>query len=277
MNRVEKIKKKLKKSIDEMPVERLAVFLAVSSDVDSKMAQTGLEDFKKFESEIIKAKGNAGIDELDASGHYVDVFTKWLAKNRAKKSSKKIAKKTSKKVAKETTKEAAKLTAKVATKVGTTAAGTAGGPMGMVIGYAVGEAAGEMVDIKFHQAERRMRMLKFFKDKLNAQDDQKDNAYTDYQRQYESWKNACRKPDTPTHKDEKLSDKLARLQREALKTRTVLADRQRTEGQDNMPFAVYSFDRIILFKEGRIVGQGTVEELLHTDSYFMDLYNVNVK
>ena len=62
-----------------------------------------------------------------------------------------------------------------------------------------------------------------------------------------------------------------------LKTRTVLADRQRTEGQDNMPFAVYSFDRIILFKEGRIVGQGTFEELLHTDSYFMDLYNANVK
>ena len=41
------------------------------------------------------------------------------------------------------------------------------------------------------------------------------NAYTDYQRQYESWKNACRKPDTPTYKDENLSDKLARLQREA--------------------------------------------------------------
>ena len=37
------------------------------------------------------------------------------------------------------------------------------------------------------------------------------------------------------------------------------------------------FDRIILFKEGRIVGQGTFEELLHTDSYFMDLYNANVK
>lgn len=81
MNRVEKIKKKLKKSIDEMPVERLAVLLAVSSDVDSKMAQTGLEAFKEFESEIIKAKGNAGIDELDASGHYVDVFTKWLAED----------------------------------------------------------------------------------------------------------------------------------------------------------------------------------------------------
>ena len=81
MNRVEKIKKKLKKSIDEMPVERLAVFLTVSGDVDFRMAQIGLEAFKEFESEIIKAKGNAGIDELDASGHYVDVFTKWLAED----------------------------------------------------------------------------------------------------------------------------------------------------------------------------------------------------
>lgn len=45
------------------------------------MAQIGLEAFKEFESEIIKAKGNAGIDELDASGHYVDVFTKWLAED----------------------------------------------------------------------------------------------------------------------------------------------------------------------------------------------------
>ena len=153
-----------------------------------------------------------------------------MAKNRAKKSSKKIAKKTSNKVAKETTKEAAKLTAKVATKVGTTAAGTAGGPMGMVIGYAVGEAAGEMVDIKFHQAERRMRMLKFFKDKLNAQDDQKDNAYTDYQRQYESWKNACRKLDTPTHKDEKLSDKLARLQREATENQNSISRQTKNRG-----------------------------------------------
>lgn len=81
MNRVEKIKKKLKKSIDEMPVERLAVFLTVSGDVDSRMAQIGLEAFKKFETEIIKAKGNAGIDKLDASGHYVDVFTKWVAED----------------------------------------------------------------------------------------------------------------------------------------------------------------------------------------------------
>ena len=72
------------------------------------------------------------------------------------------------------------------------------------------------------------------------------NAYTDYQRQYESWKNACRKPDTPTHKDEKFPDKLARLKGKPLKTRTVSAGRQRTEGQDNMPFVLYSFDEITI-------------------------------
>ena len=51
------------------------------------------------------------------------------------------------------------------------------------------------------------------------------NAYTDYQRQYESWKNYKGKP---------------------LKTRTVSAGRQRTEGQDNMPFVLYSFDGITI-------------------------------
>ena len=81
MNRVGKFKKELKRYIDEIPVERLAVFLAVSGDIDSKMAQIGLEAFKEFESEVIRAKGNAGIDELDASGHYVDVFTQWLAED----------------------------------------------------------------------------------------------------------------------------------------------------------------------------------------------------
>ena len=30
-------------------------------------------------------------------------------------------------------------------------------------------------------------------------------------------------------------------------------------------------------REGKIVGQGTFEELLRTDSYFMDLYNANVQ
>lgn len=81
MNRVEKIKKKLKKYIDEMPTDRLALFLTMSGDIDSKMGQIGIKAYQEFETEIIKAKGMAGIDALDASGHYVDVFTKWLAED----------------------------------------------------------------------------------------------------------------------------------------------------------------------------------------------------
>ena len=41
--------------------------------------------------------------------------------------------------------------------------------------------------------------------------------------------------------------------------------------------SIAGFDRIILFREGKIVGQGTFEELLRTDPYFMDLYNANVQ
>ena len=55
-----------------------------------------------------------------------------------------------------------------------------------------------------------------------------------------------------------------------MKDKTVIAIAHRLN-------SIVGFDRIILFKEGRIVGQGTFEELLHTDSYFMDLYNANVQ
>ena len=55
-----------------------------------------------------------------------------------------------------------------------------------------------------------------------------------------------------------------------MKDKTVIAIAHRLN-------SIASFDRIILFREGKIVGQGTFEELLRTDSYFMDLYNANVK
>lgn len=55
-----------------------------------------------------------------------------------------------------------------------------------------------------------------------------------------------------------------------MKDKTVIAIAHRLN-------SIVGFDRIILFKEGKIVGQGTFEELLHTDSYFMDLYNANVQ
>ena len=40
---------------------------------------------------------------------------------------------------------------------------------------------------------------------------------------------------------------------------------------------ISNFDRIVVFREGKIVEQGSFEELLHTHSYFMDLYNARVQ
>ena len=55
-----------------------------------------------------------------------------------------------------------------------------------------------------------------------------------------------------------------------LKDKTVIAIAYRLN-------SISGFDRIILFREGKIVGQGTFEELLRTDSYFMDLYHASVQ
>lgn len=56
------------------------------------------------------------------------------------------------------------------------------------------------------------------------------NAYTDYQRQYEGWKNACGNPDIPTHKDENLSDKLVRLQRKAAENHNSIGRQTKDRG-----------------------------------------------
>lgn len=55
-----------------------------------------------------------------------------------------------------------------------------------------------------------------------------------------------------------------------LKDKTVIAITHRLN-------SISGFDKIILFKEGKIVGQGTFEELLRTDPYFMDLYHASVQ
>ena len=55
-----------------------------------------------------------------------------------------------------------------------------------------------------------------------------------------------------------------------MKDKTVIAIAHRLN-------SIAGFDRIILFREGKIVGQGTFEELLHTDSYFKELHNANVQ
>lgn len=41
--------------------------------------------------------------------------------------------------------------------------------------------------------------------------------------------------------------------------------------------SIIGFDRIVVFREGEIVGQGTFEELMSTDAYFAKLYNASVQ
>lgn len=102
-------------------------------------------------------------------------------KKLAKKTAKKAAKDTAKAVAKETAKETAKTTAKVATKTATkaaaTAAGTAVAPgVGTAIGMAAGYAAGVSIEVKDEKMTDRSRKIKFFLDKMKAQENQTDSV-----------------------------------------------------------------------------------------------------
>ena len=41
--------------------------------------------------------------------------------------------------------------------------------------------------------------------------------------------------------------------------------------------SIADFDRIFLFRDGRIVGQGSFEELMRTNAYFMELYHASMQ
>ena len=102
------------------------------------------------------------------------------AKYTAKKVAKEAAKETAKETAKVAAKETAKATAKVVTTTATTTAGTAISPgVGTAIGLAAGSVAGYAVgvemDYKDMKATSRARKLKFFLDKMNAEEQQKDS------------------------------------------------------------------------------------------------------
>lgn len=55
-----------------------------------------------------------------------------------------------------------------------------------------------------------------------------------------------------------------------LKEKTVIAIAHRLS-------SVVGFDRIVVFRDGKIVGQGTFEELMRTDDYFVELYNASIQ
>ena len=102
-------------------------------------------------------------------------------KKLAKKAGKKAAKDTAKTVVKETAKETAKTTAKVAAKTATktaaAAAGTAVAPgVGTAVGMAAGYAAGVSIEARDAKATNRSRKIKFFLDKMKAQENQTDSV-----------------------------------------------------------------------------------------------------
>lgn len=94
----------------------------------------------------------------------------------AKKSAKKAVKDTAKTVAKETAKTTTKVVTKTATKAAATAAGTAVAPgVGTAVGMAAGYAAGVSIEAKDAKATNRSRKIKFFLDKMKAQENQTDS------------------------------------------------------------------------------------------------------
>ena len=101
---------------------------------------------------------------------------KKLAKKSVHKTAKDTVKGSTKKAAKETAKKASKIAVKTATTATTTAAGSLGGPAGIAIGMAAGYAAGVAVEAKDTQITNRNRKIKFFLDKMKAQENQQDSA-----------------------------------------------------------------------------------------------------
>ena len=102
-------------------------------------------------------------------------------KKLAKKTVKKAASDTAKTAAKETAKETAKTTAKVAAKTtakaATTAAGTAVAPgVGTAADIAAGYATGVSIEAKDAKMANRSRKIKFFLDKMKAQENQTDSV-----------------------------------------------------------------------------------------------------
>ena len=102
-------------------------------------------------------------------------------KKLAKKTVKKAASDTAKTAAKETAEETAKTTAKVAAKTtakaATTAAGTAVAPgVGTAADIAAGYATGVSIEAKDAKMANRSRKIKFFLDKMKAQENQTDSV-----------------------------------------------------------------------------------------------------
>ncbi len=127
-------------------------------------ASRGAELFKRqvFKNQKLKIK------KVDAG--------KRIAKRGAKNTAQKVAKESAKAVAKETSKVVAKtVTTTAATAAGTTVAPGVGTAIGLVAGEVVGEAVAYKMDQQDMANNVRSRKIKFFLDKMKAQDEQRDS------------------------------------------------------------------------------------------------------
>ena len=153
-------------------IQQASMIMYEASKPVTGTASRGAELFKR---QVINQQKRR-IKKVDAG--------KKIAKKGAKNTAKKVAKESGKKVAKESAKAVAKETSKVVAKTATTAATTAAGTsvapgVGTVIGLAAGEVVGEAVAYKMDQQDManniRSRKIKFFLDKMKAQDEQTDS------------------------------------------------------------------------------------------------------
>lgn len=127
-------------------------------------ASMGAEYFRRKATEQAKKR----IKKVEAG--------KKLVKKAGKKASKDATKSVAKESAKETAKTAAKVAAKTATRAAASAAGTAVAPgAGTAIGMVAGYAAGISIEAKDAKVTNRNRKIKFFMDKMKAQEEQTDN------------------------------------------------------------------------------------------------------
>ncbi len=128
-----------------------------------------------YQSQVAKARTDK-IKKVQSGKKIGKKAVKQSATKTAKYSAKKVAKTAAKETTKTVAKETAKVTAKAVTTTATTAAGTALAPgVGTAIGVAAGYAKGVVIDYKDMQVTNRNRKLKFFLDKMNAEEQQKDS------------------------------------------------------------------------------------------------------
>ena len=158
-------------------LQQSAMIMYEASRPVTGTASRGAELFKRQVINRQKQK----IKKVDTAKKIGKKGVKSAAKNTAKGTAKKVAKESAKKVVKETAKVTAKETSKVVAKATTTAVATTAGTsvapgVGTAIGFVAGEVIGEGVAYKMDEADMknnvRSRKIKFFLDKMKAQDEQ---------------------------------------------------------------------------------------------------------